>query len=117
MVTFFLKEENEQFIIYLYYPDGNDSLKPGIIVVDKIKKDITIKKVAENDIERDIQPEELNELIIAVNEMKKERGATDFMELATEPIHSIYYGDHAVREIFTYLVKGEVPKKGNQVWY
>ena len=117
MVTFCLKEETEKFIIYLYYPEGDESLKPGVIVVDKEKEEIDITEVAENDIERDIQPEELNELAIAINEMKKERGATDFVELATEPEHSIYYGDHAVREICKYLVKGEVPKEGMQAWY
>lgn len=117
MVTFCLNEENEKFIVYHYYPEGDESLKPGVIVVDKEKEEIDITEVAENDIERDIQPEELNELAIAINEMKRERGATDFVELATEPEHSIYYGDHAVREICKYLAKGETPKKGMQAWY
>ena len=117
MVTFCLKEETEKLIIYFYYPEGDESLNPGVIVVDKEKDEINITEVAENDIERDIQPEELNELAMAINEMKKERDATDFVELATEPEHSIYYGDHAVSEICKYLVKGEVPKKGMQAWY
>ncbi|MGO5144091.1 hypothetical protein [Catenibacterium mitsuokai] len=117
MVTFCLKEETAKYIIYLYYPEGDESQKPGVIVVDKEKEEIDITEVSENDIERDIQPEELNELAIAINEMKKESGDTDYVELATEPEHSIYYGDHAVREICKYLVKGEVPKKGMQAWY
>lgn len=54
---------------------------------------------------------------MAINAMKKERGTTDFVELATEPEHSIYYGDHAVSEICKYLVKGKVPKKGMQARY
>ena len=49
--------------------------------------------------------------------MKRERGATDFVELVTEPEHSIYYGDHAVREIVKHLREGKVPKKGMQAWY
>lgn len=117
MVTFCLKEETQKFIIYLYYPEGDESLKPGVIVVDKEKEAIDITEVAENDIERDIQPQELNEMAIVINKMKKERGVTDFVEFVTEPEHRIYYGDHAVREICKYLVKGEVPKKGMQAWY
>lgn len=117
MVTFYLKEETDKFIIYLYYPEGDQSLKPGVIVVDKENEEIDITEVAENDIERDIQPEKLNKLAIAINEMKKERGATDFVKLVTEPEHIIYYGDHAVSEICKYLVKGEVPKEGMQAWY
>ena len=117
MVTFFLQEENEKIIIYLYYPEGNESLKPGVIVVDKEEEEISIIEVAQNDIERDIQPDELNELVIAINEMKRERGDTDFVELATEPVHSVWYGDHAVNEICKYLAKGKVPEKGMQAWY
>lgn len=117
MVTFYLKEENKKFIIYIYFPEGNKSLKPGVIVVDKEREEISITEVAEDDIKRDIQPDELNELAIAINEMKRERGTTDFIEFATEPKHSVYYGDHAVSEICKYLAKGEVPKKGMQAWY
>ena len=49
--------------------------------------------------------------------MERERDATDFVELATEPEHSIYYGDHAVREIVKHIREGKVPKKGMQAWY
>ena len=49
--------------------------------------------------------------------MKREAGETDFVEMTTESEHSIYYGDHAVREIIKYLRKGEVPPKGMQMWY
>lgn len=56
-------------------------------------------------------------MAVAINKMKKECGDTDFAELATEPEHSIFYGDHAVSEICKCLAKGEVPKKGRQIWY
>ena len=84
---------------------------------NSIRQEIDITELAEEDWERDIPPDELNELAEAKDQMKRERGATDFVELVTEPEHSIYYGDHAVREIVKHLREGKVPKKGMQAWY
>lgn len=117
MVTFRLVEETDERLVFWYYPEGHEDKRPGIIVVDRIKEEIDVTELAEEDWERDIPPEELNELAEAINQMKRERGATDFVELVTEPEHSIYYGDHAVREIAKHLREGKVPKKGRQAWY
>ena len=117
MVTFRLIEENEQRIVYWYFPEGKEDKGNGVIIVDKVNEEIDITEVAPSDFERDIPAEELNELAEAINQMKREAGETDFVEMATEPEHSIYYGDHAVREIVKYLRKGEVPRKGMQMWY
>ena len=84
---------------------------------NSIRQEIDITELAEEGWERDIPPDELNELAEAINQMKRERGATDFVELVTEPEHSIYYGDYAVREIVKHLREGKVPKKGMQAWY
>ena len=116
MVTFRLIEEDEQRIVYWYFPEGKEDKGHGIIV-DKIQEEIDITEVAPDDFERDIPAEELNELAEAINKMKREAGETDFVEMTTESEHSIYYGDHAVREIIKYLRKGEVPPKGMQMWY
>ena len=43
--------------------------------------------------------------------MKRERGDTDIVELATEAERSIFYGDHAVSEICKHLKKGEIPER------
>lgn len=117
MITFNLVEETNERLVFWYYPEGNEDKRPGIIVVDRIKEEIDVTELAEEDWERYIPPEELNELAEAINQMKHERGATDFVELAIEPEHSIYYGDHAVREIVKHLREGKVPKKGMQAWY
>ena len=90
MVTFELINENEHYLTYYYYPEGDKNKKPGIIVVDKMNKQIKIQEIAEDDWERDIPP---------------------------EPEHSIFYGDHAVSEIKYHLLKGEIPHSGRQVWY
>ena len=117
MVTFKLVEETDEYLLYWYYAEGDESLKPGIIIVDKIKGKIDITELAENDWERDISVEELNELAESVNREIREEGETDFLELATEPEHSVFFVDHAVNAIWDKLREGIVPKKGARAWY
>lgn len=117
MVTFKLVQESDTQFVYWYYPEGNTNKKPGIIVVDRDTELIRVTVLAEEDWERDIPIEEQNEMLYAINEMKKEQGLSDFLPLATKPIHSIFYGDHAVNEIAKHLNKGEIVKSGKQVWY
>lgn len=117
MVTFKLIEETDEYLIYWYYANGNESLKSGISIVDKIKGTIDITELAEDDWERDISVEELNECTESINREICEEGGTDFLELATEPEHSVFFGDHAVNAIWDKLREGIVPKKGSQAWY
>ena len=117
MVTFKLIEETDARLVFWYYPEGYEDKKPGTIIVDRIKEEIDITELAEDDWEHVIPLEEINELVDAINRMKQEQGETDYVEPVTEPEHSIYYGDHAVNEIIEHLHKGEIPKKGMQAWY
>ncbi len=117
MVTFKLIEKTEDKLVYWYYPEGQEDKRPGVIIVDFKTEEIMITELAEEDWERDIPVEELNIIIESINQMKRERGETDFIEKAAEPEHSIYYGDHAVREIKKYLNYGTIPEKGMQAWY
>ena len=116
MVTFKLIEKTENHLIFWYYPEGHEDKKPGIIVVDRVKEEIRITELAEEDWERNIPPEELNELIEAINQMKRGQGKSDFIEPVVESNHSVYYGDHAVDEIVKHLRRNEVPQKGGQAW-
>ena len=110
-------EETASLLLYYYFPEGMENKKPGIIVIDRITKEINISELAEVDWERDIPPEELNEMAEAINRMERERGGTDFVEMITEPVHYVFYGDHAVKKISEYLNKGQIPKKGMAAWY
>ena len=47
MVTFKLIEETDEYLIYWYYTNGNESLKPGIIIVDKINGKIDITELGQ----------------------------------------------------------------------
>lgn len=91
--------------------------EPGVIVVDRKKEEVEITKVAEKDWVRKISAEELNEMATAVNEIARELGGTDFVEFVTESEYSVYCGDHAVRESMERLQRGEILKRGMQMWY
>ncbi len=117
MVTFRLIKEDDREIVYWYFPEGKEDRGHGVIVFDKDREELSITEVAPNDFERDIPAEELNALAEAINQMVREAGRTNSVEMTTESVHSIVYGDHAAREIMDRLSKGEVPQKGMQAWY
>ena len=51
MVTFRLIEENEQRIVYCYFPEGKEDKGNGVIIVDKVNEEIDITEVAPSDFE------------------------------------------------------------------
>lgn len=117
MVTYKLIEETDECLVFWYYPEGHESKKPGIIIVDRASGRITITELAEDDWERIIPAEELNELAEAINQMKREQGDTDFVEMTTKSERYIFYGDHAIRGIAEQLREGTIPKNGMRAWY
>ena len=86
MVTFELFSKNEKELIYWYYPEGNKENKHGVIVVDLAEDSIEITKLAEKDYMQIISPDEINGLVDAINQMKKERGETDLEEYINLPV-------------------------------
>ena len=117
MVTFKLVEESEKNLTFWYYPEGHEDKDHGIIVFNRQEEELTITKVAEDDWEREVPAEEINILIDAINRAEREAGGSNFAEYVKDSERHVYYGDHAVREITKYLCKGEIPKKGFQIWY
>lgn len=96
MVTFKLIEKCEEKLVYWYYLEGNEDKRLGTIIVNRLKEEIELTELAENDWEREIPAGEINELIESINQMKCENGETDFLSLVTEPEHDIWYGNHAI---------------------
>ena len=43
MVTFRLIEETDQYLIYWYFPNGNEDEMHGIILIDKLNE--TVEKI------------------------------------------------------------------------
>lgn len=78
MVTFELLIQNQEELVYWYYPEGNKDKRHGVIKVDLIKVSIDVLELAEGDYVRIIKPSEMNQLIDAINKFKQERGETDF---------------------------------------
>lgn len=119
MVTFELIEKTEKELIYHYYPENKRDREAGVIFVDLIHNNkINITKIAEEDFERDITADELNNFAEIINQMMIENGKTEgFAEMTTKDEHVIYYGDHAVNEISRHLREGKVPEEGGQFWY
>lgn len=96
MVTFILVKRNGNLLVYRYYPNDDRSKSPGEITVDLDNQLFEITELAEDDFEYDISPEEINILINAINDGKRERGETDLEELVKESEHGCFFGDHAV---------------------
>ena len=117
MVTFELFSKNEKELIYWYYPEGNKENKHGVIVVDLAEDSIEITELAEKDYMQIFSPDEINGLVDAINQMKKERGETDLEEYIIQPVRRIPYGDHALSEIAKQIDSGVIPEKGTVAWY
>ncbi len=117
MVTFKLISNDGAILVYLYYPEGKEEYEPGVITVDLQTNEASIAKIAESDFERTIPVSELNKLAAAINEMEHQNLSPDFVEAITEPMHSVWYGDHAVNEIIKCINNGEIPDHGSQAWY
>lgn len=49
MVTFKLIEKSEEKLIYRYYPEGNEDKRPGTIIVNRLKEEIELTELAEDD--------------------------------------------------------------------
>lgn len=80
MVTFKLVEENEQYLIYWYFPNGQEDSDYGIILLDKLSGTIEIQKMAANDFSHIVTISEQNEMRDSVNEMRKEEGRPPLSE-------------------------------------
>ena len=121
MVTFRMMENGERYIVYWYFPDGDESSGHGIIVLDKENNTITINEMAAEDFSHEISVKEQNELRDSVNEMKKEGNEPELTEeewpIATEPITSTFFADHACSKIWGAYKKGEVMEEGMATWY
>lgn len=116
MVTFKLIEENDSQLIYWYYPDGDETLKPGVITVDRDTWEIKIEELAEKDFYQVITVSEINATIDEINKMKEQIGDTNLIDYVSEPEHIAFYGSHAINELAKSVCTGVYPEKGSQIW-
>ncbi len=117
MVTFRLAEENENSLTYLYFPQGEETKRPGRIVVDRATREIRIAEVAGEDWQYVIPADELNAMAESINRSERERGGTDIVPMTDQDELCTYFGDHAADAIAKRLEAGEIPETGMQAWY
>ena len=121
MVSYRLVEENDEYDIYWYFPQGVEEYGHGVIVVDKHKEEVSIAQLAPADFTRVLSPDELNEIRNSVNRMRKEDGELELTEeewpSAMEDVNITYYGDHAISKIIEGYHSGNVLKNGMAAWY
>ena len=117
MVTFRLAETTEEQLVFLYYPEGRDFKKPGKIIVDRISGRIEIKELAEEDWAREVSADELNEFAKHINDLARELGSDEYVEMVNKGKVICFYGDHAKRAILENLKEGIIPTEGSQYWY
>lgn len=117
MVTFQLAEENKNSLVYLYFPQGDETKRPGRIVVDRASREIEITELAEGDRQYVRSAQELNAAAESINRSERERGGTDIVPMTKQDELCTYFGDHAAREIVRRLDAGEIPETGEQAWY
>lgn len=114
MVTFKLVEENKQYLIYWYFPNGQEDSGYGIILLDKLSGTIKIQKMAANDFSHIVT-------ISEQNEMRKEEGRPPLPEdewpSATTEFTTTFFADHAIRKITEGYNSGNVLREGEAAWY
>ena len=120
MVTFKLMSQTDTVLTYYYYPNGEEDKDFGIFDLDLSYNTIILKKLAEDDFERVITKEELNEMRASINQLRLKNGEAELSEeelpLATEDIISRYYADHAVLKVFEAYKEGEILEAGQVRW-
>jgi len=121
LVTFRLIEENDRFIIYWYFPDGNEDKGHGVIKIDKSVGSIYIEELAADDFSHDVSIEEQNETRRLLNAIRTENGEPELTEkewpLATKSFTSTFFADHAISKIAEAYEKGIVLNDGMSAWY
>lgn len=121
MVTFKLIEEGIRYIVYWYFPEGNEENGHGVIVIDKEKKTIDISKLAPDDFSHEVFADEQNEMRESINRMRKEEHENELTEdewpSATKSFTTTFFADHAISKICDAYNDGIVLKEGMSAWY
>lgn len=121
MVTFFVDSRDATKVVYKYYPENHTYKACGLINLDLVSGEFSVKVIAEEDFVCKTSVDELNEMRNAINEMRLENGESplteDELPLATEGNEWYYYADYVIRRLVEDFDKGIIPEKGTVAWY
>ena len=120
MVTFKLKEENEQHLVYWYFPHGREENGHGTIVIDRVLGKLDLTELAPDDRLVRHTVENQNRWRKAVNQMRSieqipELSDEEWPE-ATEDKISTVFADHAIQKIIEAYNNGEILEEGAETW-
>ena len=120
MVTFKLKEETEQQLVYWYFPNGNEENGHGTIVIDRVHGKLDVSELAPDDRLVRHTVENQNRWRKAVNKMRNIEQIPELTEEewpeATEDKISTVFADHAIKKIIEAYNAGEILEEGAETW-
>ena len=120
MVTFKLKEESDQQLVYWYFPHGKEENGHGTIVIDRVLGKLDVTELAPDDRLVRHTVENQNRWRKAVNQMRKIEQRPDLTDEewpeATEDKISTVFADHAIQKIIEAYNNGEVLEEGIETW-
>ncbi len=117
MVYFEMFYNENGIIRYHYWVEGNKEKRPGVIEIDLHNETIGIKLSAEDEWERVVTAEELNNFAKAVNDERISDGLEPILdEDAIYDGISHYYADHVISELKKSYDKGNLLEKGYCHW-
>ena len=120
MVTFKLKEESEQQIVYWYFPNGKEENGHGTIVIDRVLGKLDVPELAPDDRLVRHTVENQNRWRKAVNQMRNIEQIPELTDeewpVATEDRISTVFADHAIQKIIEASNNGEILEEGVETW-
>ena len=120
MVTFKLKEESDQQLVYWYFPHGKEENGHGTIVIDRVLGKLDVTELAPDDRLVRHTVENQNRWRKAVNQMRNSGQIPELTDEewpeATEDKISTVFADHAIQKIVEAYNNGEVLEEGVETW-
>ena len=116
MITFELVEKTDEMLTYHYYPEDDRTASPGIIVVDKVRGAVDMRRPAEKDIFRPASEEEKTAMGAAINDLRRQRGeaplSEDVLALMTKAAGKYECLDPVMQQIAGAFYGGKELEKG-----
>ena len=120
MVTFRLKEQDDNQLTYWYFPQGKEANGHGIIIIDRVAGKVDVTQLAPDDRLRRHTLEEQLKLRKATENTRKIEQLPELTEeewpIPTADKISTIFADHAIRKIVEAYNQGQILEEGIEVW-
>ncbi len=120
MVTFKLKEQDDNHLTYWYFPNGKEANGHGTIIIDRVAGKVDVTQLAPDDKLRRHTLEEQLKLRKATENMRKIEQLPELTEeewpIPTADKISTIFADHAIRKIVDAYNQGQILEEGAETW-